>query len=897
MLSWNKLKIAPKLLIINFFIVLIVLLFIFWSNNNKMSVALEEKFQSDCKRNVELIDMQMQILTDRAISYVNVFSKQNNARSLFLTKDRNAIINWAKSLQTEYNLEMCTISDEKGVVIYRTHEPNKFGDEVAKNEDFSGALNGKITSGIIVGNAVPLAARAAAPIFDDNGKIIGIISSGFRLDKSDLLDKYKESYDADFTIFKGDTRISTTIQENGKRAVGTKVNPEIANIVLKEGKPYSGQANILGQDIIVFYQPLKSGDQKIIGMTFTGIPMKQISDIKSSIISTGIIVSILGLIINCLLLFFVIKKLIVKPINIAINAADSIAVGEFKEINYDKKDEFNNLAVAFTDMQDKIKSVISDINTMSAEHDKGDIDVIIDTNKYPNAYHDLTVGINNMVQGHINVKKKAMACVKEFGEGNFDAPIEKFPGKKAFINDIIEQVRTNLKTVISETNGLIHAVTEGKMQSRANAEAVKGDFQSILTGTNNMLDLIGNSLYELLSILDRLVEGDLTARMVNEYQGDFEGLKQNLNKTLDSLPLAEIKKVMEAMAEGDLTVSMTQDYKGDNLTIKEAVNKSLASLNEILGNVKSTVDEVTHASMQVSDTSTALSQGATEQAASLEEITSSMNEIGSQTRLNAENSNMANTLAIGARDAAERGNSEMHDLESAMNEINVSSSNISKIIKVIDDIAFQTNLLALNAAVEAARAGRHGKGFAVVAEEVRSLAARSASAAKETSEMIEHSIKTVDKGNDLVKKTSTALGEIQGGAVKVADIIGEITTSSNEQAQGIAQINEGLTQIDRVTQTNTASAEESASAAEELSGQANNLRELIDQFKLTNSTGSSRNSSRVSSGSRGRSLPSKRTPLKESDFHDLVDFSAPSEKRNLNPKDVIKLDEDDFDRY
>jgi len=409
---------------------------------------------------------------------------------------------------------------------------------------------------------------------------------------------------------------------------------------------------------------------------------------------------------------------------------------------------------------------------------------------------------------------------------------------------------------------------------------------------------------ELAEKSQRVADGDLSAPVEVKTTDEIGTLGSAFNKMVESLKQAmtnvqeqqthaeqeklylstsvdRMLKEMEKFADGDLTINLEAERADEIGKLFDAVNRTAAQMHKIITQVDETVAEVDVRARQVSETSQTMAEAATEQAASLEEVSSAMEEIGSQTQQSSENATQANHLALQFREASQRGNQEMSDLITAMSEIDQSSKDISRIIKVIDEIAFQTNLLALNAAVEAARAGRHGKGFAVVAEEVRNLAARSAKAAKETADLIEDAVQKAENGSQIAGRTAEVLQEIADGSDKVTSIMEEIAASSNEQAQGIAQIHESLTQLDKVTQQSTLNTEQTATAAEELSGQSEQLRQMVGRFQLQGST-----ARRARVPSRDRSAVSHQ------------ELGKGSAKGRASLWDgAIQLDDDEFGRY
>src|SRR6056297_2507365 len=427
---------------------------------------------------------------------------------------------------------------------------------------------------------------------------------------------------------------------------------------------------------------------------------------------------------------------------------------------------------------------------------------------------------------------------------------------------------------------------------------------------------ISKPILLLVAGAQNLAVGDIKLSSVNQDQFDkINSRSDELGRIGDSFASlieyqTEKAQIAQEIANKNLQVQATVSSEKD--TLGKAFQEMVSALNELLGQVNSSVEQVNSGAEQVSQASQNLSQGATEQASSLEEITSSTNEINSQSKQNAENAKEAHSIAKKATQDADSGNDKMEDLSKIMVRINASSDEINKVVKVIDDIAFQINLLALNANVEAARAGKYGKGFAVVADEVRNLAVKSADSVKETTDMVQETVKNIKQGSEAAEATAAQLASIVEGNGKVTNFLEEIAQASTEQAQAIEQITEGLEQIDQATQASTASAEESASASEELAGQAQQLRSMVAQFILDDRYNGGRrllthNSSSHNSVTRQNRQQQQASPAQaqrtQSQSSQSQGWGRPSVKTGetgitpLNPAEQIKLDDDDFDRF
>ncbi len=348
---------------------------------------------------------------------------------------------------------------------------------------------------------------------------------------------------------------------------------------------------------------------------------------------------------------------------------------------------------------------------------------------------------------------------------------------------------------------------------------------------------INRPVKELDNVAKKIAEGDLDQSITYNSRDELGTLATNFNKTVGRLRnyvnyIDEISSVLRQIAGGNLVFELTLDYEGEFAKVKQALEEISHSLNETLGQINQAADQVSSGSDQVSSGAQALSQGATQQASSIEELAATINEISTQVKDTAATANEVRRQTDQTGEQVATSNTQMQEMIAAMTEISDKSTQISKIIKTIEDIAFQTNILALNAAVEAARAGEAGKGFAVVADEVRNLASKSSEASKSTAGLIEGTVQAVEKGTEIANATAESLFAVVESTKGVVASVDKIASAADQQADSIEQVTLGIDQISSVVQTNSATAQESAAASEELSSQAQVMKNLVGRFTL-----------------------------------------------------------------
>jgi methyl-accepting chemotaxis protein len=487
---------------------------------------------------------------------------------------------------------------------------------------------------------------------------------------------------------------------------------------------------------------------------------------------------------------------VTRPVNEARRAVEAIAKGDLSgEINASRGDEIGRMLAALQGMQGNLRAFAAAQGEMSRAHDAGDIDHRIEDARFAGAYGDMARQVNELAASHLAVQSRMAEVIGRYARGDFNVDMDRLPGKKAEITAAMDGVKANLSAVKDEIVKLAESAARGNFTPRGDAKRYEYTFRDIVENLNRLMEVADHGLADVACVLGALAKGDLTVKINNEYEGTFGKLKEDSNRTVENL-------------------------------------------TQIIAQIREASDSIGTASSEIAAGNTDLSQRTEEQASSLEETASSMEQLTSTVHQNAENARQANQLAAGASEVAVRGGTAAAEVVGTMQSINESSKKIVDIISVIDGIAFQTNILALNAAVEAARAGEQGRGFAVVASEVRSLAQRSAAAAKEITGLIGDSVEKVQSGSKLVESAGQTMEEVVQVVKRVTDIMAEIAAASQEQSNGIAQVNQAIAQMNTVTQQNAALVEEAAAAAESMKDQSTGLVEAVGVFKVDRNAGS-----------------------------------------------------------
>ncbi|WP_343652073.1 methyl-accepting chemotaxis protein [Stenotrophomonas sp.] len=553
-----------------------------------------------------------------------------------------------------------------------------------------------------------------------------------------------------------------------------------------------------------YYQTTKPGKEGLIDkITYAGMyePWKWVvttgvymDDVQSDAWAfTGIMALSGGLMVLIVLgLSWIIGNRIAVPLKQATAVAEGIARGKLdSHIGPQPHDEPGRLLESMSRMQQQLHAVITAQREMARRHDGGELSYRIDATAFPGEYGLMVQETNTLVGSHVQTLHDVLDVVQQYAVGDLSRDVARYPGEKAAMTTTVDTVKANLGRINAEIKQLAAAAAAGDFSQRGDAQRFNHDFRVMLENLNAMMAVSDDNLGKLSQLLSAIAEGDLTTRMHGDYQGVFARMRDDANSTV-------------------------------------------AQLTQIVGQIQASTSSITLAAGEIASGNSDLSRRTEQQAANLEETAASMEELTSTVRQNAEHARQANQLAIGAHGVASQGGEVVGQVVTTMSAIEASSKKIAEIISVIDGIAFQTNILALNAAVEAARAGEQGRGFAVVASEVRTLAQRSAAAAKEIKGLIDDSVGKVNEGSALVHQAGATMGEIVASVQRVTDIMAEISAASQEQSAGIEQVNQTVVQMDETTQQNAALVEEATAAARAMEDQAAQLADAVAIFRLDN---------------------------------------------------------------
>ena len=504
-----------------------------------------------------------------------------------------------------------------------------------------------------------------------------------------------------------------------------------------------------------------------------------------------------------------------------------------RESDKNAKDEIGVLYNHFSNMLTTFHTLQTDISFMLNEHMSGQYEHRLDVSKYSGEQKKLAEDANALVGMYVNNFIELLEVFEQYGKGNFSANVSEYTENWRWANMIVDVLRASFIHLTSETGKLTENAAQGRFDVPADVGTQQGEWALLIDSLNKLLTSVEKPLSDIKQNVIMMSKGDFSL-MKGEYPGIFGVVRDSCNLVNDTTDayIKEISQAIQSIAKGDLTPTLKQNYIGGYAPIKHAINTILDNLNSTMSDIQTAVDQMALRAGQISDSAAHLASGAARQTGAIEELSSSVVLVHEKAMQANNNAISVSESTVRTMEYVSTGEEAIKSMTDTMYKVKESSESIAKINDVITNIAFQTNLLALNASVEAARAGEHGKGFSVVAEEVRNLAGRSQKSASDTSDIIEEDLNLVAKGLKTTDDVVASFEVITRDIAEIASLISDISEISTEQLESISSINASVSEITGIVTGTSATAEESAAASQDLSSQAELLRQKVAFFKL-----------------------------------------------------------------
>ncbi len=674
----------------------------------------------------------------------------------------------------------------------------------------------------------------SVPIIDGNGKFLGIAGADFQA--QNLFDELNHKiYETGYlTVTSNDNKV---VYSPDGDLIGKDAPTEFTNMFLENtdtAYQIDYGVNLNGKKNMVLRMPLTFQVSDQVYCISVIAPEDEVFA-ASNVLILGILIALAltGLIMSIVITAYIRRKM--YPLVELANISNKISQGELDvSMPNTTNDEIGILSSSFGIVINTIHNILDDINFLSKEHNQGNIDALIDAEKYNGSFKEVAVSSSNMALDYAQMLNEIIGCLENYANGNFNAEIKSYPGKKVAITNALNLLYNNLDGVSSNVSKLIRAASKGDLSARLDDKTFHGDWQALILDLNELMDTISQPIMEITSVLTLVSKGQFSEKVKGDYRGQFLVVKNAMNNTIDSIAgyIREISRVLNEMSNNNLRQTIVNEYVGEFSLIKNSLNLIINNFNNILMNIGATANQLSDGSKLIAENTNEIGTGSREQSDIVDTLRSLLGAVNQSAQTNLDNTASAKTIIEKSQNSISKGSNEMSKLVQSMDELTVVSNSINNIVKVIDSIAFQTNILAINAAIEASRAGIYGRGFEVVANEVKSLAQKSIESSKEIEVLISQAVDKITTSTENANTTNSVMQEIIGVITNTNNFIDTIVDSAKEQVQSTESINLEIELLVKIANTNASATEQLIASTEQLASQAEMLSQTANDFEV-----------------------------------------------------------------